>query len=87
MNDTSPEIETLWLDMWKKTTPAQRVRMGSNMFSAAKELAMAGIRKEMGYDDSKEMRRRLFIRFYGTDFTPEETERILSHLDKFSPAC
>ena len=82
MNDTSPEIETLWIEMWKKTTPSQRVRMGSDMFSAAKELAMAGIRKEMGYDDPKEMRRRLFLRFYGTDFTPEESERILSRIEQ-----
>ena len=85
MTDTSPEIEALWLEMWKKTTPAQRVRMGSDMFSAAKTMAMAGIRKEIGHDDPKEMRRRLFMRFYGTDFTPEETERILRHMDQRVP--
>ena len=82
VTDTSPEIEARWLEMWKKTTPAQRVRMGSDMFSAAKKLATAGIRKELGRDDPKEIRRRLFFRFYGSDFTPEESERILGHIEK-----
>ncbi len=59
--------------------------MGSDMFSAAKKLAMAGIRKELGRDDPKEMRRRLFMRFYGTDFSSAEAERILNHLDLVAP--
>lgn len=85
MTDTSPEIETVWLELWKKVPPAERLRMGCEMFSTAKELAMAGIRKELGRDDPKEMRRRLFMRFYGSDFTPEESERILRHLEKTVP--
>lgn len=85
MTDTSPEIETIWLEMWKKVPPAERLRMGCEMFSAAKELAMAGIRKELGRDDPKEMRRRLFYRFYGTDFTAEESERILRNIEVAFP--
>jgi hypothetical protein len=85
MTDTSPEIEALWLQMWKKVPPSERLRMGCEMFSTAKELALAGIRKELGRNDPKETRRRLFMRFYGSDFTPEETERILTHLDIFAP--
>ncbi len=85
MTDTSPEIETVWLEMWKKVPPAERFRMGCEMFSTAKELALVGIRKELGRDDPKEMRHRLFMRFYGADFTPEESARILQHLDKTNP--
>lgn len=85
MTDTSPEIETIWLEMWKKVPPAERLRMGCEMFSAAKELAMAGIRKELGRDDPTEMRRRLFFRFYGSDFTPEESERILRNIEGAIP--
>jgi hypothetical protein len=84
VTDTSPEMNALYLEMWKKVAPAERFRMGCEMFTTAKELAMAGIRNEMGHDDPKEMRRRLFVRFYGTDFTPEETERILRHLEQFA---
>jgi hypothetical protein len=82
MNDTSPEMAAVYLEMWRRVAPAERFRMGCEMFSAAKELAVIGIRREMGYDDPKEMRRRLFLRFYGTDFTQKETERILEHLDR-----
>lgn len=82
MTDTSPEIELLYKEMWKKVPRAERLRMGCEMFSTAKELATAGIRKELGYDDPNEIRRRLFLRFYGTDFTPEELNRILHHLDR-----
>ena len=85
MTDTSPEMNARYLEMWRKIAPAERMRMGCEMFSAAKELAMAGIRRELGRDDPREMRRRLFVRFYGADFTPEETERILRHLDKTVP--
>lgn len=59
--------------------------MGGDMFSAAKELAIAGIRAELGRDDPKEIRRRLFKRFYSTDFTPEEMERILARMEQANP--
>ncbi len=85
MNDTSPEMEKRYMEVWKKIAPAKRFRMGREMFSAAKELAMAGIRKELGRDDPKEMRRRLFLRFYGSDFTTEESDRILRHIERAFP--
>jgi hypothetical protein len=85
MNDTSPAMNALWVEMWGKVPPAERLRMGCEMFSTAKELAMAGIRKELGRDDPKEIRRRLFLRFYGTDFTKEESERILRHFERTVP--
>lgn len=81
MTDTSPEMNSIYLEMWRKVPGTDRLRMGCDMFSTAKALAAAGIRYEMGHEDSKEFRRRLFLRFYGTDFTPEESERILSHIE------
>lgn len=55
--------------------------MGREMFTTAKALALAGIRRELGTEDPVETRRRLFIRFYGSDFSVEETERILEHIE------
>ncbi len=84
MTDTSPEIEALYLERWKKVAPPERFRMGREMFTTAKTLALAGIRAEMGAEDPKETRRRLFKRFYSSDFSAEESERILAYMERMA---
>jgi hypothetical protein len=80
MNDTSPEVEKRLREMYMARSPLERLRMGSDMFTAAKQLAAAGIRFEQGELDEKTMKKQLFLRFYGSDFTEDEKARILAVL-------
>jgi hypothetical protein len=59
-------------------SPEERLRMAARMFAGAKVLARVGYTGPVG--DEVEMRRHIFRRFYGGDFTPEERERILEYL-------
>jgi hypothetical protein len=56
--------------------------MATGMFSAAVVLARAGIREECGELSENAVRRRLFMRFYGGDFSESERESILQALTR-----
>ena len=77
MTDTTPEMQRIWDERWRQVPPAERLRMGCEMFGAAKALAVAGIRAEMDHEDETEVRRRLFRRFYSGDFEKAEMEKII----------
>jgi hypothetical protein len=51
------------------------------MFTAAKSLARAGMADLLQTQDERELRRRLFLRFYARDLPPAKVARILRHLD------
>jgi hypothetical protein len=78
MKDTSPHMEALHRRLIMSLTPAKRLRMAFGMFQAAKALAAAGIRAEaVRRGDRIEMRRELFLRLYGRDFSEEKKKAIL----------
>ncbi|MDC4203121.1 MAG: hypothetical protein MPW13_01790 [Candidatus Manganitrophus sp.] len=54
--------------------------MGFSMFDMARKQVLASILNQNPNADSKEIRKQLFLRFYGQDFTPEECEKILSQI-------
>lgn len=80
MNDTSPEVESLFNELMMKKTGQERMRMGFSMFEMARKQVLASIIHQNPKADSKEIRKQLFLRFYGDDFTPEEREKILARM-------
>jgi hypothetical protein len=80
MNDTSPEVESFFNELMMKKTGQERMRMGFSMFDMARKQALASIINQNPNADSKEIRKQLFLRFYGDDFTPEEREKILAQI-------
>lgn len=61
-------------------SPSERLAMACRMFAAAKTLVQAGIEQECGEQTPHELRRRMFLRMYGKDFTETEQERIADSL-------
>ncbi len=55
----------------------ERLRMGFDLFAAARELALAGVLAQEGAEHAAE---RLFLRFYGSDFDAEQRSRICALL-------
>ncbi len=61
-------------------TPAERLRMCSRMFAGAKTLMQAGVAQRQGGVEVPEMRRQLFLRLYGADFSENQRDTILKAL-------
>lgn len=80
MSDTTREMAARYDAMLMVLTPGERVRMGCGMFDAARAMAIAEIRAEFGDLDERELRRKLFLRLYGSDFSEEQKARILARL-------
>ena len=80
MNDTDPIMESRFLEMMMKKSGQERLKMGFSMFDMARRQVIASIKAKNPNADIKEIRREIFLRFYGQDFSPEEREKILRHL-------
>jgi len=81
VTDTTPEMAELYHRLLMELPPARRLAMACDMFTAAKAFARAGILKDGPLPES-EVRCRLFLRFYGNDFSEEDKVHILVSLRK-----
>lgn len=61
-------------------TPAARLRMCARMFAGAKTLVRAGMAAEHRLGSPSTIRRQLFLRMYGADFSKAQREAILKGL-------
>jgi len=77
LNDSSPEILKTYRRMLMSRTNAERLVMGFELFTAGRELAIAGILAEKGAGHPAE---RLFLRLYGSDFDAEQRSKICALL-------
>ncbi len=80
MCDTSPEVEERFFEMIMKESGQERMKMGFSMFNMARLQVIASIKMDKPRADLNEIRREIFLRFYGNDFSPQEQERILISL-------
>lgn len=81
MKDTSPEMETYFNKLMMAKGGEERLKMGFSMFDMARRQVLASIMKDNSNAGPGEIRKRIFIRFYGQDFPPEVRERILARLE------
>ena len=80
MNDTTPRAEALFRDLMMRRSGTERLRMGASMFSAAREMMVAGIRDAFPGIDERELRVQLLLRTYGQDLAPATLERVLARI-------
>lgn len=80
MKDTPEEIECKDHEKFLALSPQERLAMTSRLFGAEKELIRKSILNEHGPLEPGELRRRIFLRLYGDDFSDEERDRIADHL-------
>jgi len=59
-------------------SPAERLRMCSRMLSTARTLALAGMASKCEVREASDQRRRIFLRFYGAEFTEQQRAAILA---------
>ena len=77
MTDTPPEVQKLYRSMLMARSGAERMRMGSAMFDAARAMVMASFPKSLTELEKKKL---LLHRLYSQDFTPETLARIAERL-------
>jgi hypothetical protein len=80
MRDTTPEIQEIYHAMLMARTGPDRLRMGCDLFSTAKELVASSLAKKR----PEEVREDLFLRFYGSEFTSAVRARIVSRLRAYN---
>ncbi len=80
MHDTSPEIINKMSEMIQKKTSLERLLMGCSMYETSKELVIRSIIENNPKISPIELKQEFFIRFYGSDFTPAEQEKITQHI-------
>ncbi|MCP5047077.1 MAG: hypothetical protein GY940_07880 [bacterium] len=78
MKDTSEKIERIYNEMMMKRSPEERVKMCFSMLNTARRIVFSTI------TDKKNWRQEMFLRFYGDEFSPTQTKKILHALEKFS---
>ena len=80
MNDTVPEIESRFHQMMMKKSGQERLKMGFSMFNVARRQVEASIKVNKPNADIRDIRKGIFLRFYGHEFSPEEQEKILKRI-------
>ena len=76
MKDTTASVEQRVKESMMRLSGEERLKMGASMFDSAKELVIASLPP----GTSSEVRKAIFMRFYGKDFDEVERERILEYL-------
>ena len=84
MRDTSPEIERKFIEMMMRRSGQERLKMGFSMFNLARKQVVASIKMNKPNADRKEIRKDIFLRFYGQDFPPETQEKIFRQIERIS---
>jgi len=79
MNDTSPEAKRIQDELFAKLTGEERMLMGLEMFGTARKIVLSSFPENLS---ENEIRKRLFLRFYGNEFTKEQIEEIFERIDQ-----
>ena len=80
MKDTSEEFEVIFRNMIMKRSPEERLLMGSSMFDTAKQIVRSSIMEQYPKILPKEMKERIFLRFYGMEFSEIDKKKIVKGL-------
>lgn len=64
-NDTSPAVQQLYDELWRRLTPEERFRRGLALIAASRAMLVAGLRANFPQDSEDAFRSRLCVQLYG----------------------
>jgi len=76
MNDTHPEVAAQFRDLMKAKSNEERLLMGCSMYDTAKQIVQSAIYSQRPEITPEEMRKEIFLRFYGLEFSQADKEKI-----------
>lgn len=68
MQDTTSEFQRFVDEQYRRLTPGERVRLCTEMFDAARNLAESSLPRDLS---EYERKRRITERFYGSEFADQ----------------
>ena len=80
MNDTTPEIAVLYRNLIMNKSVEERLLMGCSMYDTAKKIVRSAIYNKRPEITEEEMKKEIFLRFYGNEFSPLDRKKFLSAL-------
>lgn len=80
MNDTHPDVAIRFRDLMMSKTGQQRLLMGCSMYDTAKQIVRSAVRNRQSGITEAEIKREIFLRFYGPEFSQADREKYLSVL-------
>lgn len=82
MLDTHPDIAARYRNMMMSKSGEQSLRMGCSMFDTAKQIVRSSILAAHPGITDAEMKREIFLRLYGHEFSRGEREKLFEHWSK-----
>ncbi len=82
MFDTQESIQLRFHRMIMKRAPIERLQMGSSMFDTAKQIVRSSILNKNPQSSSQELKKEMFLRFYGQEFNESQRKNILNSLNR-----
>ena len=76
MNDTHPEVGVRFRNLMKAKSNEERLLMGCSMYDTAKQIVQSAIYSQRPEITPEEMRKEIFLRFYGLEFSQAEKEKV-----------
>jgi hypothetical protein len=67
VRDTSSQAEARYRELLGEASPEERLEICAKLARASREMALAGLRRELGDCSAKELGRALFRRLYGPE--------------------
>lgn len=80
MRDTTPEITNKMCEMMSLKSPTERIRIGGAMYETSRYLIIRAILEENPQISEADLRKEIFIKFYGNDFDLIQQGKIIKHL-------
>ncbi|MFH1360457.1 MAG: hypothetical protein ABIJ41_05395 [Candidatus Omnitrophota bacterium] len=77
MNDTPKKMISRYHALLMKKSGEERLLMGCSMFDAAREIVRSSILNQKPWATPQDIKKEIFLRFYGLDYSKEKREEIL----------
>ena len=79
MLDTHSDVAIRFQNLIMSKSGEQRLLMGCSMYDTAKKIVQSAILAHRPAITPQEMKKAIFLRFYGQDFSPSDMEKLFSH--------
>ena len=80
MNDASVKMAEFYQELIMQRSGEERLEMGCSMFDTAKEIIKSSIRNQNPTITLTELRKAVFIRFYGQEFDKDYLQKVCQNL-------
>ncbi len=80
MFDTHPDVAIQFRELMMRKSGEERLLMGCSMYDTAKQIVRSAIYNSRPGITDAEVKREIFLRFYGPEFSQADREKFLSAL-------